>query len=74
MGCVNYEGGQVISLCGKVLSGKTVDKLLCDARGNPNGVLCADGSAFEADLVILGRGLPPLYLSSGLARNAPQLP
>lgn len=46
---------KVTSLGGKIIPGKAVAELL-QTGGKATGVRCADGSVFEADLVVLAAG------------------
>jgi sarcosine oxidase / L-pipecolate oxidase len=68
-GYINYEGGwafssqgisllveKVMKLGGKIIPGKAVVELLKTEDGSTNGVKCADGSLYEADLVVIASG------------------
>ncbi|KAI0692103.1 FAD dependent oxidoreductase [Cytidiella melzeri] len=68
-GYINYEGGwafasqgvsllidKVTKLGAQVVPGKAVVDLVKDRDGKTTGVRCADGSSYEADLVVVASG------------------
>ncbi len=67
-GYINRDGGwvfasqgiqrmmdKVVSLGGNIIPGKAVSEL-CRSNGRVSTVRCADGSAYDADLVVLATG------------------
>ncbi|KAG6813524.1 hypothetical protein H0H92_010229 [Tricholoma furcatifolium] len=68
-GYLNMEGGwanagqgiavmleTVVSLGGKVIPGKTVNRVTRDDKGQTNGVECNDGTLYQATVVVLATG------------------